>query len=167
MSVGSDATGRSVISVPRTYGGQPQGGATPAPTAAPAPGPVPDTMQAPSDVEASWKFTRQHEGGYAPSDANGAPVNFGVNQASYRPRPGWPQNVKDLTEAQAKQIYMEDYWNPSGAANLPGPLATVHADTYYINPSRAKEFLQASGGDPNKYLALRQGWHDRLVRAVR
>ena len=163
MAVGSDATGRRVITVPRTYGGASQGQPTaeggPAPAA--ASGPAPSAQ--PANVEAGWDFTQKHEGGYAPSDANGAPVNFGVNQASYRPRPGWPKNVKDLTKEQAKQIYIEDYWNPSGAANLPGPLATIHADTYYINPSRAAEFLQASGGDPNRYLQLRQSWHNRLV----
>lgn len=111
-----------------------------------------------------WAFTGAAEGGYAARDANGAPVNHGVNQATYKPLPGFPANVADLTPEQAQQYYEEKYFNPSGAANMPPALGVLHADTYYINPKRAQQFLDESKGDPQKYLQLRAQWQDSLVR---
>lgn len=137
--------GRDVIQVPRTYGGSSQS----------IPG---GGGGGGGDLDSSWAFTLKHEGGYNPSDANGKPVKYGINQGANP-----DVDVKNLTPEAAKRLYTERYWNPSGAANLPGPLATVHADTYYINPQRAQEFLQQSGGDPQRYLQIRQAWHDRLV----
>jgi hypothetical protein len=130
------------------------------PNGQPVSGPPRATVPAgPTTPDAAWNFIRPHEGGYAPHDANGAPVNFGINQAA---NPG--VDVKNLTEDQAKQIFIDKYFNPSGAGNLPGPLGVMHADTYYINPRRAQQFLQESGGDPQKYLQLRQAWQNNLVR---
>lgn len=156
VTVGSDATGRNVLTVPRTFGGGVPSGAGTGTAPAAVGGGV--SASSPANPDAAWAFTLSHEGGYSPSDANGQPVNFGINQGAH------PNvDVKNLTEDQAKQIYLRDYWGPSGAANLPAPLGVVHADTYYINPQRAKEFLAQSGGDPQRYLELRQAWHDRLV----
>lgn len=153
MSVGSDAVGRKVIAIdPNTGqlidvdggGAAPVGGATPS-------GATP--------VDLAWDFTSKHEGGYAPQDANGKPVNFGINQGAN------PDiDVKNLTKDQAKQLFQERYFNPSGAANLPPALGVLHADTYYMNPKRAQEFLGASGGDPQKYLQMRQAWQDSLIQ---
>lgn len=103
-------------------------------------------------------FVQPHEGGYAAHDANGAPVNMGINQSA---NPG--VNVRNLTPDQAAQIFADKYFGPSGAANLPAPLAAVHADTYFINPARATQFLAASGGDPTKYLQMRTAWQNSLV----
>jgi hypothetical protein len=112
----------------------------------------------PATADQAWAFTRPHEGGYAPRDANGAPVNFGINQAAH------PEvDVRNITEDQAKGIFTREYFQKSGADKLPGPLGVMHADTFYINPKRAQEFLQQSGGDPQKYLQLRQAWQQRLV----
>jgi hypothetical protein len=111
------------------------------------------------DPKAFFKqFTLPHEGGYAPHDANGAPVKYGVNQAA---NPG--VDVKHLTEDQAAQIFTEKYWNKSGAARLSPALAAAHADTYFINPGEADKILHASGGDVNRYMTLREGWMRSLV----
>src|SRR5205085_2278903 len=42
-------------------------------------------------------------------------------------------------------------------------LAAVHADTYFINPARAQQFLKAADGDPNKYMSMRETWMKSLV----
>lgn len=98
-------------------------------------------------------FVLKHEGGLNPSDMNGSPTNYGINQAAH---PGI--NVKTLTPDGAAQIFKSDYWNRSGAANLSAPLAAVHADTFFINPAKATQFLRQSGGDWQKYMQLRQSW---------
>lgn len=104
-------------------------------------------------------FVLPHEGGYAAHDANGAPVNHGINQSA---NPG--VDVKNLTEDQAAEIFANKYYAASGSANLPPALAAVNADTSFINPKRAAQFLQQSGGDVNKYMTMRQSWMNSLVK---
>jgi hypothetical protein len=108
----------------------------------------------------AWQFIGPHEGGYSAHDGNGAPVNFGINQAANP-----DVDVSKLTPDQAQQLFEKRYWEPSGAANLPAPLAAVHADTYFISPAKATQFLQESGGDPQKYMDLRQAWMQQLAAA--
>jgi hypothetical protein len=111
-----------------------------------------------ADPATVWQFVAAHEGGFAAHDANGAPVNFGINQSA---NPG--VNVKTLTKDQAEQIFTTKYWNKSGAANLPPAMAAIHADTYFINPAQAQKFLKASGNDPAKYMQMRQAWMQSLI----
>jgi hypothetical protein len=103
-------------------------------------------------------FILPHEGGLNPADLNGSPTNYGFNQKAN------PDiNVKDLTPDSAAQRFEQTYWAKSGAASLPPGLAQAHADTYFINPTKAQEFLQQSGGDPNKYMDLREQWLNGLA----
>jgi lysozyme family protein len=103
-------------------------------------------------------FVLPHEGGLNPSDINGSPSNFGINQKA---NPG--VNVAKLTPDQAAQIYQNKYLPMSGAANLPPALAGPVLDTAIINPSKAKQFLAQSGGDPNKFMDLREAWLNNLA----
>lgn len=104
-------------------------------------------------------FVAPHEGGLNPSDMNGSPTNFGINQAAN------PQvDVHKLTVDDAAKIFADKYFAPSGAASLPAPLAAVHADTAFINPGKAKQFLKQSGGDWQKYMAMRQSWMANMVK---
>jgi hypothetical protein len=103
-------------------------------------------------------FVLPHEGGLNPSDMNGAPTKYGINQKAN------PQvDVTKLTPDQAADIFTNKYYGPSGAAKLPPALAAIHADTYFINPKAANTFLQQSGGDPAKYMQLRQSWMQNMV----
>ena len=101
------------------------------------------------------------EGGYAPNDGNGAPVNYGINQ-----RANPDVDVKNLTPEQAKQITYERYWKPSGADTLPAGLAEVQADTAFnMGVDTAKSLLQQSGGDVGRYLALREQKYRAIAEA--
>jgi hypothetical protein len=106
----------------------------------------------------AWQFIGPHEGGYSAHDGNGAPVNFGINQSAN------PDiDVSKLDAGKAQQLFEQRYWGPSGAASLPAPLAAVHADTYFISPAKSKEILAQSGGDPSKYMELRDAWMQHLA----
>jgi hypothetical protein len=104
-------------------------------------------------------FIIPHEGGLNPHDMNGAATNFGINQAA---NPG--VDVTKLTPQTAAQIYMNKYLPMSGAANLSPALGAVHLDTSIINPARAHQFLVQSGGDPGKYMDLRDAWMAHMVQ---
>lgn len=103
-------------------------------------------------------FLKGEEGGYTPSDGNGAPANFGINQKANP-----DLNVAALTPASAKQTIHDRYWVPSGADKLAPGLAEIQADTAVnMGVAAAKQLLQQSGGDPQKYLQLR----DQKYRAI-
>ncbi len=101
-------------------------------------------------------FVLPHEGGYAAHDANGAPVNYGINQSANP-----DVDVRTLTKDQAGDIFAKKY--AVKAQGMPAALGGVYADTAYINPARADQFLRESGGDPTKFLALRTAWQSNLV----
>jgi hypothetical protein len=103
-------------------------------------------------------FLAAHEGGYTDNDGNGSPANFGINQGANP-----DVDVLNLTQTEAKQILHDRYWVASGADQLPEALAAVHGDTAInMGVGAANELLAQSGGDPQKYLDLR----DARYRAI-
>lgn len=101
-------------------------------------------------------FTAVHEGGYNPSDMNHSPTNFGINQKSNP-----DVDVKKITKDQAGDIAANKYF--AKYKNLPAPLAAVAMDTAFINPSKAAALLKQSGGDPQKFMDLRDKWMAGMV----
>ena len=113
---------------------------------------------------AAVEFTLQHEGGFNPRDANGAPVNYGINQAAH------PEvDVSELTQDQAREIYRRDYWLPinGDALSAQNPaLATAVFDTAVMSGvGTAKDLLAKSGGDRQKFLQLRTDYLNNLVQS--
>jgi hypothetical protein len=107
--------------------------------------------------DASVEHVLGNEGGYSTSDMNGKPVNFGINQGAN------PDiDVKNLTRDQAKQIYHDRYWVPSGAEQLPPNLQAPYFDVYIRNPKVAQQALQSSGGDPAKFMEITNGYFRHL-----
>ena len=93
------------------------------------------------------------EGGYVASDGrSNAPSNYGVNQKAN------PDiNVRALTPESAAKVMYDRYWVPSGANRLSGPIQAIQADTAInMGVPTANRLLAQSGGDPAKYLALRE-----------
>lgn len=107
-------------------------------------------------------FTLQHEGGLNPEDTNGTPSKFGINAAN---NPG--VDLSTLTREGAKGIYRKKYWDAIGGDELAQKnpaLATMAFDTAVLaGPARAKAILEASGGDPVKFMDERQRFLSGLV----
>lgn len=103
----------------------------------------------------------EFEGGLNPNDSNGAPSNFGIN-AKANP----DVDVANLTPQGATEIYRKRYWDAIGADKMDPRLAHVAFDTAVIaGPGKANELLKASGGDPEKFLALREQFQNKLLAA--
>lgn len=113
----------------------------------------------PSGFDAAWGFTLQHEGGYSAHDANGAPVNFGINQAAH------PEvDVSKLTPDTAKPIAKAGYWDKIGGDTLAPNMQAAAFDTAYIfGPEAAKPMIDAAGGDPQKLIAARSAKMQQLA----
>lgn len=78
-------------------------------------------------------ISKKNPTGYVnhPKDPGGE-TNFGICRKSY------PHlDIRGLTEAQARDIYYQDYWVPSGAEGLPWPLQCAYFDCA-VNQGRAR-----------------------------
>lgn len=88
-----------------------------------------------TNFEKSIKFVFNAEGGYSndPDDRGGA-TNMGITQGTLSAAradgkiTGLPYSVKQLTRAQATEIYRIYYWERSKADVMPYPLCTLHFD---------------------------------------
>jgi hypothetical protein len=137
------------------YMGEPIGSQNPyRQGASPSPQPAPAAQ---GGFDAAVAHVLGNEGGYSASDMNGAPVNFGINQGANP-----DVDVSKLTRDQARQIYHDRYWVPSGAEKLPPNMQAPYFDVYIRNPKIAKEALDASGGDPQKFVELTSGYFQHL-----
>lgn len=63
-----------------------------------------------STFDKAIAISLNNEGGYTPSDSNGYPAKYGVNQKYYRPLPGFPKHVRNLTKQQAITYYKTFYY---------------------------------------------------------
>ena len=106
--------------------------------------------------------TQQFEGGRLERDTNGTLTNYGINQAAN------PDiDVSKLNAEQAAQIMRERYWNTIGgdqlAAQNPDLAHVAHDTSVMAGPGRTKALLKASGGDPVRFMDLRDEFTQRLV----
>jgi len=111
------------------------------------------------DFETAVGFIMKHEGRtLVKNDGGKGPSKYGILQTTlqeYDPQGVIARNVTELDDAKAKQIYQK-IWQRSGSDKLPYPLNIIHFDTYLHRPKTALESMNASGGDPIKYLETRQ-----------
>lgn len=72
------------------------------------------------------------------SDDPGGPTKYGISQ---KDEPG--VDIKSLTRAQARAIYMRDYWAPMGCASLPQGIGAALFDAgVNLGPATAIKILQ-------------------------
>lgn len=101
--------------------------------------------------DAYWQQLMNFEGGYVAND-NGAPANFGINQA-YNP----DINVKTLTKEKAKDIYWQRYWIPSNAWQMQTfPMSVIKFD-HQVNAGGASTIAPGF-----TYWAKRTDWQNYL-----
>ena len=110
------------------------------------------------------------EGGYNNDpDDHGGPTNMGVTQTSYnayRRRKNLPYNdVKNITQKEAVNLYYEDYWKPSGADEIEDPnLSIAIFDTSVLHGvGGARTIYKNSNGTLEDFLNLRQKSYDKIV----
>jgi hypothetical protein len=111
------------------------------------------------DFDANVGNTFKYEGGYTPDDAGHGPSNHGINAAAH---PGL--DIKNLSKEKAREIYQNEYWNGAGIDNLPANMRGYAFDTSVnMGPGRVKQFMDQSGGDPQKFHELRANFYQHLI----
>ncbi|MBI5848898.1 MAG: hypothetical protein HZB31_13315 [Nitrospirae bacterium] len=91
------------------------------------------------------------------------PMKFGIVQSTlkdYDPNGKIAQNVSELDESKAQQIYRM-IWERAGCSRLSPELASQHFAAYVKRPRTANEALQKSGGDPGNYAAAVKAANNR------
>lgn len=113
-----------------------------------------------SGFESAVSRVLKHEGGFTASDGNtGAPANFGINQ-----RHNPDVDVRNITPDDAKSIYRQRYWNAIDGDNLPPELQGTALDAAVNQgPANARKWLAQSGGDVQKFNALRRQHYEALA----
>ena len=116
--------------------------------------------------EQAFQTVLRLEGGakYVADDAGKGPTKYGINKTANP-----DVDVKNLTEAQARKIYRERYWdkiNGDALAAKDPALATIAFDAA-VNQGAgtANKMVAAAGGDPTKLLEMRKQRYDALVQA--
>ncbi len=106
----------------------------------------------PDFLDAALRFTLKWEGGYVndPDDPGGA-TNMGVTQSVYdawrKARRLPVQSVRNISRAEAVEIYRERYWIASRAAFLRWPLCLAVFDTAVnFGVGRSNEFVSKALG---------------------
>ena len=108
------------------------------------------------------------EGGLNPND-NGSASNKGVKQETYdayRTRKGFPkQDVRNITDAEVRDIYYNDYYLASGADKIEDARLAFYLFDTSINMGvrRAKQILAQSNNNPDKFMELRLARYESLA----
>ena len=117
------------------------------------------------------KYVFKSEGGFVDDRVDrGGRTNYGVTQNTYnvwRKNKGLPnQDVKNITQDEAKQLYYEEYWKPTGASEKKDLRAGYELfDTAIIaGPYNAKQIDKKSNGDIYKFLEERKKFHENDIR---
>ena len=116
----------------------------------------------------------EHEGGYVddPDDRGGA-TNWGVTQAVYENFVGYKcdkEEIKNMDEETAKEIYHEKFWKPSRADKLPAEVRETYFDMV-VNHGQggAVKILQQACNNkrkPENYIAVDGGIGPNTIRAA-
>lgn len=122
--------------------------------------------------EKSMSFIFGSEGGYSnhPNDKGGR-TNYGVTQATYngwRRKKGLPiKDVKNISRDEAKQLYYEEFWVPSGASDLEDPRDAYILFDMAVNssPSTAKKLFRESEGNAYKFLNNRKRFYNNIIKS--
>ena len=117
----------------------------------------------------------EHEGGYVddPDDRGGA-TNWGVTQAVYENFVGYKcdkEEIKNMDEETAKEIYHEKFWKPSRADKLPAEVRETYFDMV-VNHGQggAVKILQQACNNkrkPDNYIDVDGGIGPNTIRAAK
>ena len=106
----------------------------------------------------------EHEGGYVndPEDPGGE-TKYGVSKRAYP-----NEDIKNLTEEKAKDIYRRDYWERYRCAELPESLRHIYFDMCVnMGAGRATKIMQETANAKGANLKIDGGMGPMTVGAMK
>ncbi len=116
------------------------------------------------NFDKAFRLTIGVEGGYSndPRDPGGE-TNYGIAKR-YHPR----EDIKNMTLARAKEIYLKEYWLPAGCDEAPYPMDVSLFDSQ-VNPQNDPKL--PGGGNQEILNQHPKNWQEymmlRLVRYMK
>lgn len=113
-----------------------------------------------NNFQSAMQFIIPHEGGYVnnPNDPGGE-TNYGIAKRSHP-----DVDIKNLTLAQALNIYLNEYWNFNHLDDRPYPYSIVLMDSYVQHkPEKVQAWDKQADGDRRAFLELRRSFYLRLI----
>lgn len=110
-----------------------------------------------------WPFLVEWEGSRYENDPDdpGGATRWGIDQRSH-PR----ENIRNLTEARAKEIYFREYWTANGCEILAPGFGEVWFNCCVnAGRGRAEKILATGAHDALAFLAEQDRFYRRLARA--
>ena len=106
----------------------------------------------------------EHEGGYVndPEDPGGE-TKYGVSKRAYP-----NEDIKNLTEEKAKDIYRRDYWERYRCAELPESLRHIYFDMCVnMGAGRATKIMQETANAKGANLKIDGGMGPMTIGAMK
>lgn len=106
------------------------------------------------------KFTLRWEGGYVNNPADpGGETNYGIAKSSHP-----DVDIRNLTLAQAMEIYKEEYWDAYQLEDVNSPLCIVLFDMFVNHrPDVVRRLRIESGDDWMKLIQKRKDFYGLIV----
>lgn len=125
-----------------------------------------------SDKAIAFVIDRLEGGEKLANEPGGGVAKFGISsdvntdKNSVLRRSGLtPEQVKNLSRADAEKIYKNQYWDAINADNLPPAIRFLAFDTAVNHgPGKAMELIKKAGDDPQRLIQLRYQEYQRLAR---
>jgi lysozyme family protein len=111
------------------------------------------------DFKRSMEFTLKWEGGWVndPDDPGGE-TKWGISKRSYP-----DLDIKNLSEQEAVNIYLKDYWFEAGCDSVSYPMNLVVFDSAVnCGVATAKKWMRESEG-PEEVIELRKSYYINLA----
>lgn len=106
-----------------------------------------------SDFDRAFELLLMNEGGYGNNKYDpGGETKYGISKKQY------PYvDIENLTEAEAQEIYLRDYWNANRCGEMPWPFAFFLFDSAvnHAPPNPAKWLQRAIGVTPDGIIGPR------------
>lgn len=129
-------------------------------------------MKYDENFEKIMKYIFDSEGGFVDdADDEGGRTNYGVTQDTYNAwckKNGRPlKDVKNINKEEAKQLYYEEFWKPTGAATKKDLREGYILFDMAINsgPYNTKHVFRKSNENIYQYLKDRKTYYEDLIKA--
>lgn len=130
-------------------------------------------MKYDDNFELLMNYIFKSEGGFSNRKNDlGGRTNKGITQYTYnawRKKKGLIQkDVKDISVDEAKQLYYEEFWVPTGASKIKDLREGYLLFDTAINsgPSEAKKLYEKSNGNIYQFLKDRKNYYDKLIKRI-
>ena len=128
-------------------------------------------MKYDKNFETVMDYVFKSEGGFSDSKNDlGGRTDKGVTQTTYnawRRKKGLsPKDVKGISTDEAKQLYYEEFWLPTGASSVKDLREGYLLFDMALNsgPYEAKKLYNKSNGNIYKFLKERKDFYDNLIQ---